>query len=417
MRIGYGKIGRSLPLDRSKWGFAGGDDEPPLVLDLLARRHPDDEFILFSRNSGERMEDLGFPPNVTNFWADHKLPKKMTPAEAMAWYDEHVLPLCRTFDGLVVWTGQHGTSNSPIPPVGKDWPEVTSPQTSFIFYASLVVRGINAFRQADPLNREEVWLCPDPRNYVKARDLKWPCRHPVLGQYDWSRIHKAERYNDFRTPEECGFVAEMESPHVWTYEHAYEYSRLEISGVLPHMIDSTFLLNWSERQRFGLFIGEARAYVKWNRLDAMRDWVLPLGPDFIHGKWTEKSLQELGIDIKPAPWDDYYPTLRSVRSTFTTPSSGSGWATTKPWQAFAVGTICFFHPQYDTQHNILRDADPTLREWLLVDTPEQLARRVDAVNESEETWRWLATKQREHYDKACEELTFVRKIEDRIWTP
>lgn len=456
MKIGYCKLGRAMPLARERWGVVGGDDEPPLLLKTLAERHPEHEFVIVGRNSGERPTDVGLPPNVTNPWTDltrvvkRELAGRDQPqrivgddlAHVLAVFDHLVVPLFAECDALVVWAGQHGTSNSPMPKIGAGYDDLpwTQPQKSFTLYVSYVVRGINAFRERDPLRYEEIWLVPDPRNYPKARDIKWPQRRPILAQYDFTKREKFERYRDWRTPTECGFddVATVdETGHVWIGRQTYVYSGLELCGVLPEHVDARFDPDWSGRKHLGLFINEARAYVAQNRLDALVDYVLPLAPSWIHGKWSVESkrvIGEWGYDVEPAPAEVYYDKLRSVRATFTTPSSGSGWATTKPWQAFATGTVCFFHPGYDTQGHIIPTLDqverddvrePTgfvmsrdelahLARWLRVCDPGDLAKKVRAVNESEETWRWLVERQRALYDARCAELRHVRIIEKRL---
>ncbi len=124
-----------------------------------------------------------------------------------------------------------------------------------------------------------------------------------------------------------------------------------------------------------------------------------------------------------------------MRSTFTTPSSGSGWATTKPWQAFAVGTVCFFHPEYDTQGHIIptlkqlddaeRNQSPDavhgwdvntaqLARWLRVRDAGDLAKRVRHLNEDHDAWWWLVVQQRRLYDAACANLLHVKMIEERL---
>lgn len=445
-----------MPLDPAKWGVVGGDDEPPLLLKTLAERHPQHQFVLVGKNSGERPSDVDLPINVTNPWtelasvvrhavAGRDQPTRITGddlAHVLKVYDDLVIPLFRDLDGLIVWAGQHGTSNSPMPKIGAGYDDLpwTQPQKSFTLYVSYVVRGINAFRERDPLKYEEVWLVPDPRNYPKARDVKWPQRHPILAQYDFEKTEKFERYRDWRSPVECGFDPERtrvdETGHVWIARQRYVYSGLELCGVLPRYVDAEEPLhdNWGVRRHFGLFINEARSYVAKNRLDALIQYVLPLDPAFVHGKWSRESLDvinEWGYDVKPAPHADYYPLLRSVRTTFTTPSSGSGWATTKPWQAFAHGTVCFFHPEYDTQGHIIPTLDQLgdqdylrargwgknvdqLARWLRVRDPGDLQKRVQHLNENHDAWWWLATQQRQLYDRACAELRHVHMIERRL---
>lgn len=422
-RVGYMKIGRTIHLDPRKWGFVGGDDEPPLVLQTLARRNPQDEFVLVGLNSGWETAKDQYPPNVVNPWVDMPdvraaLARANTSDEVFeAMSDGKLYPLFYGLDALIVWAGQSGTSNTAIPKVGSTWAsgDLVTPLQSQIRQSAYATIGINIFRARDPLRYEEIWLNPDPRNVPKMRDLKWPQRRPILTQYNFTETRKFERYTDDRSPESCGFdLAQWEGDHLWVAGQEHQYSRLEICGVTPEHIGVQPYVGWDIRARFGLFINEARTYVTHARRPIVREWVLPLKPDFIHGKWADGHAEELGREITPAPWERYYPLLRSVKSTLTTPSSGSAWATTKPWQAFATRTVCFFHPRYDMQDNILRDLPPFTRRYLRVESPEELAARVDAVNEDESLWERLTTDQLELYRRASEELTYAKLIEERI---
>ena len=173
MRIGYAKLGRSMPLPPDKWGKVGGDNEPPMLLNRLARRMPNDDFILIGRNSGENPQSVGLPANVTNPWTEWRADIKAAASAASVHdtvqrLDEITIATWMSLDAIIVWAGQHGTSNSPIPMVNSG--ELTNPQFSFVNYGSYIVRGISAWRDVDPHARQEIWLCPDPRNYLKARD-------------------------------------------------------------------------------------------------------------------------------------------------------------------------------------------------------------------------------------------------------
>lgn len=436
-KIGYGKMGRSVLLDPEKWGIVGGDDEPPLLLKTLAERNPDIEFYVTGRNSGEDPQALGYPKNVINPWSEYgwndDVPRLLEDTRAarhefMDGFDAVTRELYESLDGLVAWTGQHGTSNLPIPKI-KDRTQTTRPQMSFVNYAGTLIHGINVWRDVHDGQKEEVWLCPDPRNYLKSRDNKWPLKHPLLGQYEFTKNTKFERYGDPRDPQELGFKGKWDKQGgVWVCPTSYVYSRLEICGVTPEHIDSRFSDDY-DRRHFGLFINEARKGVKWDRLTALRRYALPLDPAFIHGSWSDASLAEIGRDIHPAPWEDYYPLIRSVRTTLTTPSSGSGWATTKPWQAFAVGTACFFHPEYDTQGHIVPTAEQVnakprsewteldyLGRYLRVGSPEELQSRVKHLNSEggRKDWEWIIRSQRKLYDEACSNLKVYQMIEERI---
>ena len=439
MKVGYGKLGRSIQLPVSSWGETGGDNEPPILLNKLARAHPEIEFVIVGRNSGGDPRTLGFPTNVTNGWNEDRFTatkairakhKDLPTRDRMVAISNDLVAATQDMfvdlDHIIMWLGQHGSTNFPIPVVGKP-DEVTQPQEAFINYAGFITQGINHWRDVDPLGRREIWLCADNRNYLKGRDLKWPIES-VLAQYDWEKREKQFRYDDMMKPEDWNMYvdsgSQLSEPNVWSNTHRYVYSGLEVCGI-PSSTSVSF--DWDGRSSFGIIINEARTYVTVNRLDAMRDWVMPLQPDWIHGTWSDEGKRSLGLEIVPLPWSEIWSKIQTVRSTFTTPSSGSGWATTKPWEAFACGTVCFFHPKYDDQGHIIPtaaqirkgevDHDPELRQlalWLRTETPEQLKKRVDAVNQDRDAWLWLVQAQRRHFDKMMEDNKWMRMIEQRL---
>lgn len=447
--IGYGKLGRSMPLTLEKCGNLGGDVEMVAVVKELALRHLDDEFILIGRNSGEKPSEIGLPPNIVNPWTEWgwkaMLSERVQRAglKGVVLTSERQLELAKIFDdivgatfdrldGFVMWVGQHGTSNTPIPKV-DDPSQLTKPQDWCAWYSGYMLRGINRWRDVDPWNREEVNLNSDPRNLHKMRDLKWPLRHPVLGQHNSWKWIKHHRGRDTRVPEivdphagsgDVGweqYATRLDDFHTWRAKVHTTYSRLEVNGLRPGTPFGdliSFNNDWAHRPgHFGLFINETRAIgIREDvaRLPILERWILPLEPHFVHGTWNSLPYKDR---IKPAPWDMYVPSLQSVRCTFTTPASGSGWATAKPWEAFAAGTVCFFHPAYDDQDNILRDAPDGLRDWLRVKTPDELRRGVAHLNSQSgrADWEWLVMTQRRHFDNALDDLTYMRMIEERIW--
>lgn len=411
-----------MPLSLAKCGTLGGDVEKYAVIKELASRHPDDTFVLVGRNSGESPSEVGLPENVRNPWSLWREELRIELARAgirgnltVAEHDK-VIDIFRylmkniwqELDGLVLWTGQHGSSNMSIPKI-DDPTDRTKPQDWCAFYAGYILDGVNQFRMGRAHTHDAVWLNADARNRHKMRDLKHPLTHPVLTQYNFWHDLKHEQYD---------------GSAVRTSTVTNVYSQLEINALAPGTPFGDlvrFENGFTRKHAFGMFINEARAIgVKkgMSRLDAVRDWVVPLinaeRPIWVHGTWSNASQAELGFEIVPAPWDQYFPLLNDTLCTFTTPSSGSGWATTKPWEAFAAGTVCFFHPAYDTQNNILKDAPQGLADWLRVSTPRQLKNRVAAVAANPETFRWLITKQREHFDRAMIEKRYLRMIEKRL---
>lgn len=438
MLIGYSKLGRSWNLSPAKWSTLGGDADVWRTLWYLATRHPEHTFVLSGRNTCEVPTEVGLPGNVVNPWTERQpeLRRRFNAAginHPDLSIDEDRIA-CRILfdmsadlftgcDSHIVWCGQHGTSSAPIRQVKK--PELlTHPQDSTIYYCSYVVYGINAWRNEDPLHREEVWLCPDVRNYIKARDIRWPLRNSVVAQYDQVRTTKYERFSDSQEfLDSYGtIVKRVENGSVWVAETAYTYDALELTA-LPSPARVPLDDN-SERKPFGMVVNENRKEVSRNRLDVMKEWVLGQFPDAeIWGKWSPKSMEEMGREIEVCSYDQLYETIGRYRCTLTTPASGSGWATSKPWESFLAGTVCFFHPYYDNQGHIIptREQIPTLPDgplkelarWLRPPTPDALRKAVDIVSNDRDTWLYLAGLQRRYVEETHARMQVIEEIERR----
>jgi hypothetical protein len=411
----------------SKWSGVGGDFEPPILLNKLARRWPQHEWVFVGRNSGENAQEAGFPANVRNPW-EHWRSEGSRIAKDFRGDDQKVADALhamtveefRNLDGLIVWLGQHGTSNYPIPEV-KEPGKLTQPQQAFINYVSFITLGANVW-QDENRGLEPIFLCPDARNYHKARDHKHPPIRSIISQYEWTRQQRHYRWGDpEQIPRGIRYSLKDDGNGIWLATHVYSYDALEIVGIPSTMPP---IRPWEDRRfNFGMFINEARDYVKWNRLDAVRDWVLPATPDFIHGKWTDKSLATLGVSISPMDWNEMYVRLKETKCTFTTPSSGSGWATTKPWESFATGVACLMHPMYDDQGNIIPTLDQCagkqgelydLARWLRCREPEDLQKRVKMLCQDRDAWTWVVQAQRRHFDNAMKENRAIGEIERRL---
>lgn len=426
-RIAYGKIGRAWKLDPTRGTSTGGDADVARALHILSRARPNDQFVLVGRNSGETPQAVGYPDNVINPWADEKFVKAFKTKNArciktkddvgrMQLVDYVAATLFVDTDEVIMWAGQHGTSNRILPQV-SDRAKVTTPQESFIQYASFLLEGINIFRNAHP-DKDAIWLCPDPRNYLKMRDIKDPLKYPVVAQFEQRRQLKHERYGDPTEPPQG--VKWDTLGGVWVASQCYSYGALEMTA-LPSPDRAQVSIDHRNRFEFGMLVNENRAYVSRDRKSIVGDWALSEWPDCeIFGKWTDASMQALGrTDIRPAPYEYVPNVIQRWRCTLTTPASGSGWATAKPWECFAYGTICFFHPEYDTQGWILPTLDQlkkhdgrklalndevaALARWLRVESPAQLHKRVKYLSENEYVWAQLVGAQRAYYERRYHE--------------
>lgn len=425
MKIGYAKVGRSIDLNPESWGTVGGENEPPILLRTLAERHPEHTFYIVGATQGE--SDL--PTNVINKWTEWQpqfrdIGREYSKTKDQAAYDEAsfavVADTFAEMDQFVIWVGSHGSNCSGIPTTtGADKGRPAGALDSDLKYVAPIIHGINHWRDTDPANRWETYLCPDVRNIIKCRDIKWPIA-PVLGQFALTKSMDHFRFGGKTSPDGPPWDehhARWRHGHsYWHAEHDYVYSQLEIVGMNP---DASFSNEFTGRDDFGIIINEARTYVKHDRLTAMKDYVMPLSPAWIHGKWSEHAQTVLGREIHPLHWSQIWDKMKTVKCTLTTPSSGSGWATTKPWEAFAVGTVCFFHPEYDTQGNIIPlEDDGTeagfLASWLRVKSPAELKDRVERVCRNDYgVWHALINAQHNLYERAMSEQRCVKMIEER----
>lgn len=431
MIVGYGKLCRAWSLVPGSGTTGNGDVEVQNVLMRLATRHPDAEFRIVGRNSGENPQHVGYPANVTNPWQRGgrimETVRQREKGRGAPLPPDQIGPMCDDLtqiampayvglDELVLWAGHHGTSNSPLPPKRTAMGEFTRPYDNFILYGSYMLRNLNEWRDADPLKREEIWICADARNYLKARDIKWPITKPVLGQRKQKRETSYYRYGDLRRPRECGFPMAKQEGVNWVADIPYDYSSVEL-GTLSSPREVALNRSWDGRYNFGLLLNENRKDVKNSRLAVVQEWVLPNWPTCeIFGKWSEASLEAMGRpDIRPCPYQYIDSVHTRWRCTLTTPASGSAWATAKPWECFAAGVVCFFHPLYDEQDNILSDAPAELREWLRVSSPEQLRKRVEFLAQNQTAWEWIIDAQRAHFESRFESTHGgVIEIEKRL---
>lgn len=434
MRVAYGKIGRTQAYDPVRWGVAGGDWEAPILLNRLARMYPEVEWVIVGHTDGADPSRVGLPSNVVSPAGDPSFlrdlrrreqvintPGTPDPAQSQR-YIEYMLdawgPTLSTCDHIVLWMGQNDTINQPIPKVDGT-PGLGSSRQIYIRCVSYLNAWINRWRDESPLEREPIWLCSDIWNMLKARDLRWPQRRAVVGQYNFERDMVSYRYKDPRDPEELGFgdFAHWHGKHpgCWQWKQRYEYTGLELASCVP---DSLFQFNdsWEGRRRFGVMINQSRAIS--GRDEVLREWIRPMWPDWIVGSWDEQRAP----DIKPYPYHALPQLLTTVRSSFAVPIKLShSWATPKAWEMFALGVVCFMHPKYDTQGHILPTLDQldpkvdgdvisTLTQWLRVTSPTQLRKRIDHLNTHWEDWEWIVKAQRAVYNYARRENRCLRVI-------
>jgi hypothetical protein len=473
VNVGYAKLGRSLQLDLSK-GDMAGNAEATNVLVRLARRNPSVTWYLVGKNNG--VGDL--PDNIINLWPPNvsKAPWlhgeqlyrcgfcKTPASSAVAWrldccdrareclnLEDYVKAVMMRLDALVMHVGQHGVVHAPIPTVNKKWDEgdFATPYAWARNYGHYLIEGFNKFCDAQPNGGKGkvVWLCADPRNFFKARDIKWPTGatndEPVLAQYEYSRDAKHERYLDLRSPAELGFKGEqLRDGQVWKVMHHYVHSGLEMA-MLPEDWDTWGAKSWHERDEVG--VATTAAYIpdrRMRRSAMIEDWVFSQFPDaHVFGKWNEKSLADVtGKVVENNPLD-FPDLLGSYRTTIALPPTGTiangmRWCTAKPYQVFAARSVCFMLPPTDAQGWIIPNTEQVdgskqvepglwsmrddwtqdelhLARWLRVRNAEDYGKRARAAQD-EATWNWLVDTQRNLLERRWNEHRLETMIEERI---
>jgi hypothetical protein len=446
MRIGYGKFCRSMSFTEDKWGFQG-DAEAPNLLMRLARRNPDVEWVLVGRND---LGDRELLPNIFNPW-------KFKPRTGQNYgLIEKIGVLLGSLDGAVLHAGQHGTSHKSIPQSHSTWEQyyadplshATTPQDWSVAYGGFIVDGLNIMGDRTDGKAPVVWIVTDPRNFLKARDIKWPAAHSdILAQYQYSRAGRHERFRDSRPPQDFGYdfctPDDTCNGEVWDATHTYRYGGLELM-ILPDNWQIWGERTFTERKSIGIAstsFNDGRIGKEPRRSELIRDWMLSEFPDAeVSGKWDPVSLTDLPPGVKytegdPATFPD---TISRWRVTMSLPALGSSWTVAKPFQAWAANTVCFMVGRVDDQgwilptrrqtsltrlvgilgdvpfYSIRDDWTPEelqLAQWLRVETPEEFAQRARFVSENEDAYRRLAATQRELLAKRWDQSYVETEIE------
>lgn len=397
MRIAYGKLGRAMQVERALASNVGGDIEVVNLLDrLLKDGH---EVHIVGRSQGHRDPFL-YGGRYIDQWDDgvfEGVPRLSNSDRALTdgfkAYDSFLrnavykLP---KFDAILLWIGQHGTSLAPVPGIQKDG--TTTPMLNDVVYGHPVSLVSNILRERDGVRT--TWLCPDPRNVIKHRGLWHNDQAPVLAQFNTTR--------NFSTWDE-----RVEGGRLGRSTIQYNYSGIEmlaVQHVQPTPEGRARRLASPPETAFGLLSNEGYNNLGTKgRCHLVKTWLDGVDCE-IFGTWSEKSQVELNRRISPVPHNHVLGTLQRWRSTLTLPATAGGWATSKPWECFLAGIVCFRHPDYDSQDHIYGKHMPEdLRRFLSPLTSHAFRERVKRL-ENVELWRQIVKDQWAYLDASRERM-------------
>jgi hypothetical protein len=294
---------------------------------------------------------------------------------------------------------------------------------------------------------------PDPRNFLKARDVKWPSGlDDVLAQFNFRRSQRHERYGDYRDPTALGFrgvslerrneVGEFE---LWSAQHGYRHADLELM-ILPDDWEAWGSRSFANRLPAGVATTSTKASVLGEgrrRSQLVNDYLLAAFPDAeVYGKWDDVSLGDVPAGtVQLLPPDQFAESLNRWRVTLSLPIVESGWSVAKAYQCWAANVVCFYVEQVDAQgwtlpsrrkasstHRVgasngvelysirddWTDAELALAAWLRVETPQEFHQRARYVAENESVWTWIVTTQRALLRRRWDAKLLEKTIEERL---
>lgn len=416
MKIGYAKLGRSIPLRYFKSSSLGGDQAVVRLFDLLRAKH---EVHVVGPNQGvDDAKTYGYvPENTVNHWADGEAfgnvptvgDKNRHPNDPR--YNAFLYELKRgihrlpKLDSMVIWLGQHSSVSSFLPPERDKHLEHVTPLMSQINYVYPLLMMLNE------LKIKPIWLHPDARNILKSRDLQLTGQRTILSQYN--RMHTIKSWHPTEGTRDSTI--------------RYKYSGIDMLVVPPESIDQgTFDRHMSEppEQAFGACVNEGLDKKHGSRLENVLKWCKPMdkvsGWELI-GHWKPASQWELGRKVTPVPNVKVVETMKRWRSTITFPptadSYANAWVGAKQWECFIAGVLCFRPGKLvDIQGHAYGSMMPQeLRDFLTVHSPAQLVDRVTLVATHDEVWRKFAKLQFDYVVSRMRAWNFgLRGVEEAV---
>jgi len=383
MKIGFAKIGQSWEPRLSH--ATTGQVDVVRSLTRLRLGRPNDEWTVIGKTRADPRASF---PGVRAPWWDGELTaaRAAGPAAEMS----AMIPWAEKLDALVIWLGQIGGAATPLPKLDGSGP--IRPLQMDERYAAYICALVNCWRELNP-TRDVVWLCGDARNRFALHDFRAPPSRSILAQYDQTKNGV--------------FWQGGSTFHRSAY--TYAYGAVELTGV-PDPGDWPTVFNggvpFGNREAFGVVANENKRVSQNGRAAILRDWVGDVDALELYGAWSPAGLAEMGRTrpVARVPEAELPRTVGRWKATLTMPASGSGWATSKPWEMFAAATVCFFHPAYDDQGHVIattpsaaRSAEEELLvEWLRPKTPGEFHASLSLVTRNVALWERLVAAQHKH---------------------
>ena len=360
MRIGIGKIGKSVLFNSKNWGAVGGDNEAPILYEHLITQNPEHTFVMLGASDFDRLSIAeqerinvhgnfiyafsGFSEWRKNQWDKSKA---QHPSNDRQEFMENIIIPNPKFeiDAGVFMCGQVATSN-----VGgwarkqTDHTQLAKPLDVQRKYAGPTIHYLNKYKEVPWL-----MLLNDPRLYPgKMRDLMNPPRK-IFSQYNQKCLHRNS--------------IEYDSPVREITEIEQLYKGIETTFLIgkekgksiqeaPNTLDSFFgepEEKTTEKDiNFMIVCNEGKP----SRYPDLKKYILEHVDDVdIYGQWNSDTIGDDSRFKGPKKFNDLMTMLPRVKYTFCIPIK-KGWVTAKFWEMAHYGIIPFLHPTYDQQKHL-----------------------------------------------------------------
>lgn len=394
MKIGIGKIGRSVLFNSESWGAVGGDNEAPILYENLIRNNPQHTFIMLGQSDYSRLplgdkERINEHRNFIDVWTG--LGKWKTdvfmardgvvrPDGNQAFMEEFILtnPDLKV-DAAIMLQGLVATSNvTGWARQRKNRSQLATPLDAQKLYAGPVIHYLNTYKDLP-----WIMVLNDPRLYPgKMRDLMNPPKK-IYSQYNQICEHTA--------PEEYDSVKDI------TTKIPQEYKAMETIFLIGKRRGEAIV---QQEGSLDSFFSDAPEEVEDNvkdinfmvvcneglpksRYPDLKKYILDHVKDVdIYGKWNPDTIGDDNRFKGPKKFNELQSMLPGVKYTFCIPIK-KGWVTAKFWEMAHYGIIPFLHPTYDEQKHL------NVPAFLRVTDSKDLFDKIEFLEENPDAYNQL----------------------------
>lgn len=349
--IAFAKIGKSIKF-ASSFSPAGGDNESPQLLRLLANNNPDKTFVIIGRSDFKKLDAVAkaklFPyDNVIDVYEGYSGPA----TEGIV--ERQLEKLGLKIDFGIYMIGQIGTVTIPgkIKQVGN--PELTAAVISMTKnYSTPIIEWMNDFKV--PF----IEIVNDPRYTLRqSRDII-PNPFKTLSQNTAKYVKSTIRSYDDQTRDD------HQIPMTYNgVETIFCYGRSAPNANADRNTNMMIVLNEGNPSRY----------------DFLKEWILDGIDDIsIYGVWDEEKVNGDSRFVGAIQIDELQRKLLDVKFTFIIPIA-PGWATSKYIEMIHAGVVPFFHPTYAANVPAIIDNIP---EILKPKTPAEFHTSLKKLSET-----------------------------------